>query len=254
VINVKCVQIVWHLRSLSTVHFCFPIGVMFVTLSPAADRIVGLGNKRALCLQSKNNRTSLKRPLSSSSQLLRMTGATSSASDDSVPDMGKRMFLNYVLLGGASITILSMLGGYAYFFYPPSRGGSGTGTVARDVFGREIKKKEFLETRKPGTHELVQGPKGDPYYLIVSEDRQLDSYGLNAVCTHLGCVVPWNSGQNKFICPCHGSQYDRTGKVVRGPAPLSLALAHVDEDEDGNVLFKPWKETDFRTNSDPWWK
>ena len=32
--------------------------------------------------------------------------------------------------------------------------------------------------------------------------------GLNAICTHLGCVVPWNSCENKFICPCHGSQYD----------------------------------------------
>ena len=33
-----------------------------------------------------------------------------------------------------------------------------------------------------------------------------------------GCVVPWDSGANKFICPCHGSQYDTNGKVVRGPA------------------------------------
>ena len=40
------------------------------------------------------------------------------------------------------------------------------------------------------------------------------------VCTHLGCVVPWNSAENKFICPCHGSQYNNQGKVVRGPAPL----------------------------------
>ncbi|GJD12748.1 Cytochrome b6-f complex iron-sulfur subunit, chloroplastic [Galdieria sulphuraria] len=162
--------------------------------------------------------------------------------------------LGLEMTGGASLPILTMLGSYAYFFYPPSRGGSGAGTIARDVLGREIKKKEFLETRKPGTHELAQGPKGDPHYLIVDEEGQLVSYGLNAVCTHLGCVVPWNAGQSKFICPCHGSQYDRSGKVVRGPAPLSLALAHVDEDGDGNIVFKDWKETDFRTNSDPWWK
>jgi Rieske Fe-S protein len=36
-------------------------------------------------------------------------------------------------------------------------------------------------------------PQGDPTYLIVKEDGTLENYGLNAVCTHLGCVVPWVS-------------------------------------------------------------
>eukprot|EP00871_Galdieria_phlegrea_P001524 jgi/Galph1/2372/GphlegSOOS_G1058.1 len=179
--------------------------------------------------------------------------ATSSVTEDGVPDMGKRMFLNYLLLGGASLPVLVMLSSYVSFFFPPGTGASGAGTIAKDVLGRPIKKQEFLETRKPGTHELTQGPKGDPTYLMVSEEGELVPYGLNSVCTHLGCVVPWNAGQNKFICPCHGSQYDKTGKVVRGPAPLSLALSHVEEDEDGNVLFKDWKETDFRTGEAPWW-
>jgi Rieske Fe-S protein len=62
--------------------------------------------------------------------------------------------------------------------------------------------------------------QGDPTYLVVEQDKTLATYGINAVCTHLGCVVPWNSAENKFICPCHGSQYNNQGKVVRGPAPL----------------------------------
>ncbi|URE49785.1 hypothetical protein MUK42_07506 [Musa troglodytarum] len=66
---------------------------------------------------------------------------------------------------------------------------------------------------------LVAG-KGDPTYLVVENDRTLATYGINAVCTHLGCVVPWNTAEKKFICPCHGSQYNNQGKVVRGPAPL----------------------------------
>ena len=49
-----------------------------------------------------------------------------------------------------------------------------------------------------------------------------------------------------------GSQYAETGKVVRGPAPLSLALAHVDV-EDDKVSVSPWTETDFRTGDKPWW-
>ena len=52
--------------------------------------------------------------------------------------------------------------------------------------------------------------------------------------------------------PLHGSQYDATGKVVRGPAPLSLALAHVNVEND-NVFVSQWSETDFRTDEKPWW-
>ena len=50
-------------------------------------------------------------------------------------------------------------------------------------------------------------------------------------------AVPQN--ENKFKCPCHGSQYNFQGKVVRGPAPLSLALAHMDVQDD-LVTFSPW--------------
>ena len=48
-------------------------------------------------------------------------------------------------------------------------------------------------------------------------------------------------------------QYSPTGAVVRGPAPLPLALAHCDVDETGKVLFSPWTEIDFRTDAKGWW-
>lgn len=56
--------------------------------------------------------------------------------------------------------------------------------------------------------------QGDATYLITKEDGTLEPFGVNAVCTHLGCVVPWNKSANKFCCPCHGSQYDKNGKVT----------------------------------------
>lgn len=55
--------------------------------------------------------------------------------------------------------------------------------------------------------------QGDATYLVVTEDKKVQDYGIVAVCTHLGCVVPWSKAENKFMCPCHGSQYDQTGKV-----------------------------------------
>lgn len=90
-------------------------------------------------------------------------------------------------------------------------------------------------------------------YLIVKEDKTIETYGLNAVCTHLGCVVPWAPANNKFMCPCHGSQYSPDGAVVRGPAPLPLALAHTNVEANGAILFSTWTEEDFRTGGKGWW-
>lgn len=42
------------------------------------------------------------------------------------------------------------------------------------------------------------------------------------VCVHLGCLVPYIPSEKRFICPCHGSTYERDSKFVRGPAPRDL--------------------------------
>ncbi|MCA1900467.1 MAG: Rieske 2Fe-2S domain-containing protein [Chloroflexi bacterium] len=43
-------------------------------------------------------------------------------------------------------------------------------------------------------------------------------------CTHLGCTVPWDAAAQKFICPCHNSQFDQQGAVENPPAPRPLDL------------------------------
>jgi len=176
----------------------------------------------------------------------------SAAADDFVPDMQRRTIMNLVLLGGAGVPVLWLLGGFVFFFIPATGGGGG-GLIAKDALGDDVKGAEWAAKYPFPARSLVQGLKGDAHYLIVKQDGTLEDYAINAVCTHLGCVVPWNRAANKYMCPCHGSQYDPTGKVIRGPAPLSLALAHCD-DAGGKVSLSPWTETDFRTNTPPWWK
>lgn len=45
---------------------------------------------------------------------------------------------------------------------------------------------------------------------------------LSARCTHLGCTVHWVAAENRFKCPCHGSQFAADGSVLHGPAERPL--------------------------------
>ena len=54
----------------------------------------------------------------------------------------------------------------------------------------------------------------DPKWLIVL-----------GVCTHLGCVPISGAGDyGGWFCPCHGSHYDTSGRIRKGPAPLNLEI------------------------------
>lgn len=45
---------------------------------------------------------------------------------------------------------------------------------------------------------------------------------FSPICPHLGCYYNWNDAQNRFMCPCHGSQYTFDGTHIAGPAPRGL--------------------------------
>ncbi|HWE60637.1 MAG TPA: Rieske (2Fe-2S) protein [Chloroflexota bacterium] len=45
---------------------------------------------------------------------------------------------------------------------------------------------------------------------------------LEQTCPHQGCPVDWHPDTARFVCPCHGSEYDRLGRVVQGPSARGL--------------------------------
>jgi cytochrome b6-f complex iron-sulfur subunit len=63
---------------------------------------------------------------------------------------------------------------------------------------------------------------GKPYFVV----RDVKEFSVvSAVCTHLGCIVNWDTQIKKFTCPCHAAVFDIHGNVVSGPPPKPLPTA-----------------------------
>ena len=57
------------------------------------------------------------------------------------------------------------------------------------------------------------------------------------ICTHLGCVPTVNSGEyDGFFCPCHGSQYDKIGRIRKGPAPTNLIVPRYEFIDENRII------------------
>lgn len=79
----------------------------------------------------------------------------------------------------------------------------------------------------------------DPLSLFVVETAQQAGANERAVgvCTHLGCVPIGEAGDyGGWFCPCHGSHYDISGRVRKGPAPLNLEIPEYDFPEDNSLI------------------
>lgn len=117
--------------------------------------------------------------------------------------LSRQEFLRWLGWGSAGMQAALMgLGSYRFLvpnltFGPPS------------VF-RIGKPEDF----PPGSQTFIR----DHRLFIVSKDEGIMT--MSAICTHLGCTVgkvEWG-----YQCPCHGSKFDSTGLVLRGPAPRPL--------------------------------
>src|SRR3954468_17993808 len=71
----------------------------------------------------------------------------------------------------------------------------------------------------PGEAAIVRRGAGK---VAAYRDEDGTMHAVSAVCTHLGCQVQWNSAERSWDCPCHGSRFDVTGRVIQGPAVKDL--------------------------------
>ncbi len=151
-------------------------------------------------------------------------------------EVSRREFLNIAWLASLGFLMLD-LGGVTYLFSMPR--------FKEGEFGGLFTIGKVSELPEKGSP-----PVNYPKVKLWLSNTDKGVMALYKVCTHLGCLYNWNSQEGKFICPCHGSQFQANGTYIQGPAPRSLdrfVVQAVDpnsnqiiaESTDGNPLPVP---------------
>jgi cytochrome b6-f complex iron-sulfur subunit len=129
--------------------------------------------------------------------------------------LSRRSFLNKLWLVLGTVAFAELIAMVVTFFRPRKPKAIATGEDSIIIAGP-------VDNFEPGTvSAFVRGK----FYLARLEDGGF--LAMSRSCTHLSCTVPWISKENKFICPCHSSEFDIRGEVANPPAPRALDLYQV---------------------------
>lgn len=125
-----------------------------------------------------------------------------------VKPLTRRELLNYVWVGSLGVFLAEFTGIGIIFAFPRFREGEFGGTFNLGPASELPEVEAPPEANNAGKFWFVRTTEG--------------ILALYRVCTHLGCLYNWQDSETKFICPCHGSQFERDGDYIQGPAPRSL--------------------------------
>ena len=139
------------------------------------------------------------------------SAAAETAAQDSPPDHSRRGFLIKLWIAIGVVALVEYIVIALNFLKPRDRR-TGPGDAAIVVAGP-------LERFE--NESVTAFPQGK-FYLVRLKDGGF--LALSRECTHLGCTVPWDGEQGRFVCPCHSSSFDITGEVLSPPAPRALDL------------------------------
>ena len=129
----------------------------------------------------------------------------------------RRNFLVWVTRGAVAAASALAVGQVARFFsFEPPGGAPAVVTIGKpEAFGAGA---------------LTYVPAARAY---IGHDND-GLYAIDAVCTHLGCLVE-QKPEGGFACPCHGSQFAARGEVLNGPASRPLQRLALNQGSDGQV-------------------
>ena len=103
----------------------------------------------------------------------------------------------------------------------------------KPIFIRRRTDEEVMKARQVSLKEL-KDPQKDEERVKKGKDEWLVMVG---VCTHLGCVPLKQQGEyGGWFCPCHGSHYDISGRIRKGPAPVNMEVPNYEFVSDTKLV------------------
>lgn len=127
-----------------------------------------------------------------------------------------RLLLSFSVVSTISIVVAPIVG----FLIPPkTNGGTAGGRVLAGT----------TADLPAGTGKVV--PVGSKPVIVVNTEAGVAAF--SAVCTHLGCIVGFDSTVRQIVCPCHDGHFNpANGSVISGPPPRPLAPVAVSVEKD----------------------
>jgi len=136
--------------------------------------------------------------------------------------MKRRRFLKIILAFLASITLLSFVYSLLKFLAAlPARTAEANKLIIRKN-----------EVPSGDAKDIIY--RNSPAVIINRSDKGF--IALSRVCTHLGCLVEYNRGKQRLICPCHAGNFDLEGNVLSGPPPKPLTAIPLRIDGENIVI------------------
>ena len=157
----------------------------------------------------------------------RLTGTAQSAKT-----VSRRNFIRNATLGAIVIILGQLTFGFLRFFWPNKTGAFGSVITVAAADIPEVGENPYRNT-------------AGKFYVMHLDEGVIALYWK---CTHLGCTVPWNEGEDRFHCPCHGSIFFRNGVKESGPAPSPLQYFPISVTPTGDVQVdtgSPTSRSDF---------
>jgi cytochrome b6-f complex iron-sulfur subunit len=136
------------------------------------------------------------------------TSLEDTSATEQQPKFNRREILNYAWLASLGVLLVN-IGGISFLFAMPRFKAGEFGGV-------------FVLGPASNAPSVGASPNNFPKGKFWLTHPPGGVLALYKVCTHLGCLYAWRDQEGKFICPCHGSQFEYDGAYIRGPAPRSL--------------------------------